>query len=85
MGKKSIVQANGQIPDLGAPKMSYELIEYTDCTPPLYAIGIRVDGKRTGILSNAIDEPVTSPSKQFLREHCMRKGIPPHVEGATST
>jgi hypothetical protein len=82
MGKQSIVQAN--VPDLGAPKLSYSLVEYDDCDPSIYAIGIRVNGKPTGLLTAGNDLTVTSPSKQFLREHCLRKGIPPHIDGATT-
>jgi hypothetical protein len=85
MGKQSIVQANKLLPDLGAPKLSYELIAYDDCTPPIYCIGIRANGRPTGLLTAGEQVAVSSPSRQFLREHCLRKGIPPYVAGAMST
>jgi hypothetical protein len=82
MGKQSIVQQG--VPDLGAPKLSYSLVEYADCDPPIYAIGIRINGEPRGMVTDGGGVEVTSPSKQFLREHCLRKGISPHVEGATT-
>jgi hypothetical protein len=64
------------VPDLGAPKVEYVIVEFTDCEPSEFALGVRVNGEAGGYLTDGAGRLLTSRSKGVLRQEAANRGIP---------
>jgi hypothetical protein len=80
-GKRdSILQHAESVPDLGAPKASYSIVLLTDCDPPEYALGLRMNGNPAGYVTDGAGRVITHRSQIILHIEAQMRGLPPHKD-----
>jgi hypothetical protein len=67
--------------------VAYVMVEFTDCAPSEFALGVSVNGETKGFLTDGAGRMITSRSKGVLRQEAANRAIPPYqppISGVTT-